>query len=206
MKFRSSIPTATLEAYKQKLIEAGHEATITVGYEFVHLNTTPAGEKWLRAKMKAGEAESVTAAPVKKKRANPKRRDGTEMTDDEASNAKFIINVLAFGMVLVVGLCFWTGAFTPDPPKQMTWKEANAEDFGLSSDFAVKMGLMTNKMVRYPRTKNLEEYRVFTIEPDSVTVVYMYSAENAFGVRSDHSVTVVGDVRTGGIARVVSVQ
>jgi hypothetical protein len=59
--------------------------------------------------------------------------------------------------------------------------------------------------VRNPRTFEVEDYRMLTYIPDSMVLVLEFSAENDFGVRTDHSITVVTD-NQGAISRVVSAQ
>jgi hypothetical protein len=51
----------------------------------------------------------------------------------------------------------------------------------------------------------VEDYRMLTYIPDSMVLVLEFSAENDFGVRTDHSITVVTD-NQGAISRVVSAQ
>lgn len=105
--------------------------------------------------------------------------------------------LLVFGSLLVF---IFTAEPTPPSPEQL-----RRQEFDLGSHFAVRVQQQTKELLNYPRSYELEGWNVFLHDPDSVTIVHSYSAQNAFGMRKDHSTTVVAD-NEGNIARVVSAQ
>jgi len=60
-------------------------------------------------------------------------------------------------------------------------------------------------MVKYPRTFEVEAVQIYPIDADSLVHVFKFSAENAFGVRTDHSVSTVVS-KEGNILRTVNME
>ena len=124
MKFLSTVPVSEVKALQEQLVLAGHETTITYDAEFTYLNTTEAGEKWIRAKIKAGEVP-VSAKPKVQSEGAP-----------SIKNDMLKVWLPAVAIVIFIFWGFSAMAGSADPvvygPDQ--WKEANAEKFGLSSD------------------------------------------------------------------------
>lgn len=136
-----------------------------------------------------------------------------EMSKGKRVVFRILLGITAFVFVIfVIGMIFAVNAEVNKPvktPDEMSREELTAyfhEKFGAYSDWRFQYeDWIKRNYVKYPRTFEKEEIRIFPIEPDSLTYVFIFSAENAFGVRSDHSVTSVID-SSGKLMRVVSFQ
>jgi hypothetical protein len=123
-----------------------------------------------------------------------------------------VVGVL-FGLIFItiIGICNAPSAtekVLSKPISEMTDAEYDIyleENFGFGSEFTASYGAFVQQnYVNYPRTFRFEEVRIFPIDRDSLTHVFIFSAENAFGVRQDHSFTNVVNSRTGDVLRQVS--
>jgi hypothetical protein len=119
--------------------------------------------------------------------------------------------ILVFGIpILFLVLIFMPGTEPPQKsPDEMSREELTDyfhDKFGIYSEWSIDyVAFLKNNYVKYPRTFKKEEVQIFPISVDSMSHVFVFSAENAFGVRSDHSITSVID-SSGNLMRVVSFQ
>ena len=113
-----------------------------------------------------------------------------------------------FCLLFIMNMC---GAFGEDePPIPSDPFEAMVQrrerDFGAKSDYRFNLAVdVHRRYLTNPSTAISTHYNLLIVEPDSMTIVMGFSGKNDFGVRKDHSITMVAD-STGKIARVVSVQ
>ncbi|MEO0626649.1 MAG: hypothetical protein AAFY91_06650 [Bacteroidota bacterium] len=111
--------------------------------------------------------------------------------------------VWLFGLIMDPGAVFEN--IESDEP-EISWQDEQQEIFN-GSDFRVKYRLWIKEhVVRNPSTYRMLDYTVINVEPDSAVIVSAFSAENDFGVRQERSITIVADMATKSIARVVSLE
>lgn len=115
------------------------------------------------------------------------------ITDKIRSNIKInkVLVPLLGAVLLLFGVMLCAGG---DNDREPTAEELRRERFDSSSDFGIQLTMrLRREYVRNPSTFELEDYRILTHNPDSVTVVVAFSSENDFGVRKTNSVTVTAD-------------
>lgn len=122
------------------------------------------------------------------------------------------LGIIALLIVVSIGMGLYLESQMPDlEPKtveDMTDEQYQAhinKTYGLYSDWMIgySRSVKTN-YANYPRTFEKEGVRCIPINRDSFTHVFLWSAENAFKQRTDHSVTSVVETKTGNVLRVVS--
>jgi hypothetical protein len=122
------------------------------------------------------------------------------------------LGVIALLIAVSIGMGLYLESQMPDlEPKtveDMTDEQYQMhlnKTYGLYSDWMIGYSRSVKATYpNYPRTFKKEGVRVIPINRDSFTHVFLWSAENAFGQRTDHSVTSVVETKTGNVLRVVS--
>lgn len=126
---------------------------------------------------------------------------------------RLVGNLIVLGFLLFVVTCsVLVSSDDPEPwkdPATMSREELTTyfeKKFGFYSDWNIQYGQWVKKnYCNYPRTYRTEMVQIYPITPDSMTYVMLFSAENAFKQRTDHSITSVID-SSGNLMRVVSFQ
>lgn len=124
----------------------------------------------------------------------------------------FVGIIVALALIVIVGVVV---ASEPSEPAPESVYEMNDQQYqthlrrtyGYYTPWLTKYteNIKTN-YVNNPRTFEVEEVRLLPIDRDSFTHVLLFSAENAFGVRKDHSITSVVGSQDGQVHRVVNIQ